>query len=194
MNWWNSLTQDNKVKLIIVILTAFLGSVGYLLKSTDANGSVKSTEGMSIDSSENNTTTIHGSNNTVNIKTLSKNKKCDNPVYKIGRGKICGVELYKNIASVECGVLEYNTGSAAVCGVDQYHRCETGACGWNRCLFIEKCDAKECRNRNCGVERYKVCKDSIFGVKAYKTCRNEKHGIETYKACRNEEFGVEQCK
>jgi hypothetical protein len=118
---------------------------------------------------------------------------CKNPIYKVGRGPVCGVEKYKALASVRCGVLEYNTGTGAQCGVDQYYRCETGACGWNACGFIKKCDAKECRHPNCGVERYKTCKHPDFGVRTYKTCRDPSNGVETYKACRNEEFGFERC-
>ena len=118
---------------------------------------------------------------------------CNNPIYKIDRGLVCGIEKYKSSSSVNCGVLEYNTNSGAQCGVDQYVYCETGACGWNSCGFVKKCDAKECRHSNCGVERYKTCQHKDFGVKTYKTCRHEDNGVETYKACRNEEFGFERC-
>lgn len=120
-------------------------------------------------------------------------KNCKKPVYKIGRGPSCGVETYRLQASANCGVIEYNTGSGAQCGVDQYIYCETGACGWNSCPFVKKCDAKECRHPNCGVERYKTCKHSDFGVRTYKTCRHSSHGVETYKACRNPEFGYDYC-
>ena len=80
LNWWNTLTQDNKVKLIIVILGAVLAVVGYFgedwfesTKASSGDSQATVTQTTSGDSSP----AVSGTKGdvTININTPDQGKK-----------------------------------------------------------------------------------------------------------------------
>ena len=72
LDWWNAMSQDNQIKLLIVPVTAFLAGLGYLLKKLFDKKQQSATQSLIIQG-DTNTQTTNGGTAVINTGTGSVN-------------------------------------------------------------------------------------------------------------------------
>lgn len=60
LDWWNALSQDNQIKLLVVPVTTFLAALGYLLKKRLDKKQPSTTQAPTIQGDTNTQTTNGG--------------------------------------------------------------------------------------------------------------------------------------
>ena len=144
------------------------------------------------------------------VYKYAESEHCGVQSYKRGTGEVCGV-VYNSKREPACGVELYNLGQGKECGIDKdpNHWVALKTLGYrsgnktNYCLdhgYGGHNGLKpnghcypyfKCRNRNFGVETYRLCARKEFGFSHYEQCRHESFGVDKYQSCRHESHGIE---